>query len=221
MGARIPHLMKRALILSGGWEGHQPDQVAARLTAELAPHGIEASSQSSLAILDDPAALAAFDLVIPNWTMGRLTAEQSRHLIEFVRGGRALAGMHGGAGDAFRGDLDYEWMVGGHFVGHPHVGDYTVRLTGVESPITQVLPAEFAYHSEQYYLLVDPANTVLAESTYVHEGRSCTMPVAWTKSWGKGRVFYSALGHAPEEFDQFPPALALMVRGSLWAAGLL
>jgi len=213
--------MKRALILSGGWDGHQPHAIADRLTRELAPHGLAATSETALDILNDAAALQDFAVIIPNWTMGKLTPEQSRNLVKTVREGTALAGMHGGMGDAFRGDIDYEWMVGGHFVGHPHVGDYTVRLTEAASPITEDLPVEFAYRSEQYYLLTDPGNTVLAETVYSHEGRECVMPVAWTKHWGRGRVFYSALGHAPTEFDDFPSSLTLVTRGILWAAGLL
>jgi type 1 glutamine amidotransferase len=138
-----------------------------------------------------------------------------------VRGGVGLAGIHGGMGDAFRGQTDYEWMVGGHFVGHPHVGEYTVRVADTGSPITQGLPQSFAYNSEQYYLLVDPANEVLADTLFTYEGRECVMPVTWTKAWGAGRVFYSSLGHAPEEFDTFPDSLTLATRGILWAASLL
>jgi len=112
-------------------------------------------------------------------------------------------------------------MVGGHFVGHPHVGDYTVRITDNTNPVTRGLPPVFAYRSEQYYMLIDPAVQVLAESGYRHEGRVCTMPVAWVRMWGDGRVFYSALGHAPEEFTTFPEASRLTVQGMLWAAGAI
>ncbi|MEO6846285.1 MAG: ThuA domain-containing protein [Chthoniobacterales bacterium] len=213
--------MKSALILTGGWEGHQPSQLADRLTAELEPLGFKAVSQTSLEVLDDAEALRSWDIIIPNWTMGALTKEQSANFTGAVHGGVPLAGMHGGAGDAFRGDLNYEWMMGGHFVGHPHVGDYTVRFIDRVSPITAGLPAEFAYHSEQYYLLVDPGIEVLAETDYLYEGRVCRMPVAWTKQWGRGRIFYTALGHTPAEFDQFPVVLDLFLRGIRWAAGLL
>jgi uncharacterized protein len=124
-------------------------------------------------------------------------------------------------GDAFRGDLDYEWMVGGHFAGHPHVGEYTVRITDSTHPITAGLPAQFAYRSEQYYMLMDPGVHVLAETDYVYEDRTVRMPVAWTKPWGRGRVFYCSLGHDPAEFTTYPAALELTVRGLRWAAGVL
>lgn len=213
--------MKKALIFHGGWDGHFPVAVAARFAADLASRGLQADLRDSLSCLDDAAALAAYDVIVPVWTMGTLSPEQTKNLAGAVRGGVGLAGTHGGAGDAFRGNLDYEWMVGGHFVGHPHVGDYAVRLTGRTSPVTEGLPAEIPYKSEQYYLMVDPGIETLAETTYAHEGRHVVMPVAWTKSWGKGRVFYSSLGHAPAEFDAFPPAHELTLRGILWAAGLL
>nr|MCU0793578.1 ThuA domain-containing protein [Opitutaceae bacterium] len=187
----------------------------------LAAEGLEGVVETSLDSLADVAKLKTFAAIFPCWTMGALTKEQSRGLREAVQSGVGLAGIHGGMGDAFRGDIDYEWMVGGHFVGHPHVGDYVVNLRSVSNPITAGLPASFAYRSEQYYLMVDPSIEVLAATTYRHEGRACEMPVAWVKTWGRGRVFYSALGHAPGEFTAFPEAKTLTVRGVKWAAGML
>lgn len=213
--------MKRALIFYGGWDGHEPKAVAGRFQSELSSREFRVDVFDSLDCLNDSGELAAYDVIIPDWTMGALSAEQSKNLIAAVSGGVGLAGIHGGMGDAFRGCTAYEWMVGGHFVGHPHVGEYTVRLASPRHSITEGMPAKFGYQSEQYYMLVDPANQVLADSIYTYEGRECVMPVAWTKSWGKGRVFYSSLGHAPGEFEQFPIALSLAVRGILWAARLL
>jgi type 1 glutamine amidotransferase len=213
--------MKKALFLCGGWEGHQPEKIVQLFAADLAVQGLAPEIARTLEPLADAEALRAYALIFPCWTMGTLTDVQERGLVSAVRGGVGLAGIHGGMGDAFRGRLDYEWMVGGHFVGHPHVGDYTVRIVDWASPITGGLPASFAYRSEQYYLLTDPAVHVLADTAYVHAGRTVTMPVAWVKTWGAGRVFYNALGHAPEEFVEFPAARTLTVRGCLWAAGLL
>lgn len=213
--------MKKALFVCGGWDGHQPEKIVHLFANELAAHGLEAEVVTTLEPLADEAALRRYALVFPCWTMGALTTEQERGLTAAVRAGVGLAGVHGGMGDAFRGRLDYEWMVGGHFVGHPHVGDYTVRVTDWASPITAGLPGTFAYRSEQYYLLTDPAVHVLADTAYLHEERVVTMPVAWVKTWGAGRVFYNALGHHPDEFTAFPAARTLTVRGALWAAGLL
>lgn len=213
--------MKKALFLAGGWDGHSPEKIVQLFAAELQTRGLEPETATTLDPLSDAEKLKTYALIFPCWTMGQLTDAQEKNLCAAVRAGVGLAGIHGGMGDAFRGRLDYEWMVGGHFVAHPHVGDYTVRVTDPASPITAGLPASFAYRSEQYYLLVDPGVHVLADTAYAHESRVVTMPVAWTKTWGAGRVFYQALGHHPDEFTQFPAARRLTVQGALWAAGLL
>jgi Uncharacterized protein conserved in bacteria len=219
--APAPFPMKKVLFLHGGWEGHSPEKIVRLFAADLQAHGLEPEIVSTLEPLADADKLKTYALVFPCWTMGQLTPEQEKGLVAAVRSGVGLAGIHGGMGDAFRGRLDYEWMVGGHFVGHPHIGDYVVRVTDRAHPVTAGLPAEFAYSSEQYYLLVDPAVHVLADTAYAHEGRVVTMPVAWTKTWGTGRVFYQSLGHVPEEFEKFPAARRLTVQGCLWVAGLL
>jgi type 1 glutamine amidotransferase len=211
----------KVLFLQGGWEGHHPAAVVAKFVSTLSGHGVECEVATSLEGLADPQWLRTFAAISPCWTMGQLTPEQSKGLQEAVRSGVGLGGVHGGMGDAFRGDLGYEWMVGGHFVGHPHVGEYTVCVKALGDPIMAGLPHEFAYRSEQYYMLVDPAISVLAEADYTHDDHTCVMPVVWTKPWGAGRVFYSALGHDPSEFDAFPQVFEMSVRGLLWAAGRL
>lgn len=213
--------MEKALFVAGGWEGHAPGRMVRLFAGELAAHGFECELATELSVLDDADKLRACRLIFPCWSMGQITDQQERNLCAAVRGGVGLAGVHGGMGDAFRGRLDYEWMVGGHFVGHPHVGDYTVRVIDRASPITAGLPEAFTYRSEQYYLLVDPGVRVLADADYRHEGGEVRMPVVWVKRWGAGRVFYNALGHHPDEFIQFPAARRLTVRGCLWAAGRL
>ena len=211
--------MKQALIFQGGWEGHTPAAFADLFASQLRKHGIEARVESTLACLEDAGSLRKLALIVPCWTMGALSRVQSDNLLAAIKGGVGLGGTHGGMGDAFRGNLDYEWMVGGHFASHPYVGDYEVRVADAESPLTQGLPTVFPYRSEQYYMMMDPGVHVLADTLYAHEGQKVTMPVAWTKTWGQGRVFYSALGHATGEFEEFPDALELTVRGLRWAAG--
>ncbi len=213
--------MKKALFVCGGWDGHYPERIVQIFSGELRVYGLEPEIATSLEVLADAERLRDFALVFPCWTMGQLTNEQERGLVAAVRAGVGLGGIHGGMGDAFRGRLDYEWMVGGHFVGHPHVGDYSVRVADPFNAITAGLPADFAYRSEQYYVMTDPGVHVLADTPYLYEGRTITMPVAWVKTWGTGRVFYSSLGHHPDEFVHFPAARRLTVQGCLWAAGLL
>ena len=211
-------MSKRALIFWGGWEGHEPEATAKLFAGDLEEHGFAVTLENSLESLANSDLLQTYDLISPCWTMGKLTDEQSRGLSAAVNSGVGLAGIHGGMGDAFRGNTEYEWMVGGHFVGHPHVGDYSVRRSNANHELGATIPETFTYRSEQYYLLVDPGNTVLAETTYHHEGRDCSMPVVWVKYWGRGRVFYSSLGHQPQEFLDFPEVRNLTISGMLWAA---
>jgi type 1 glutamine amidotransferase len=202
----------------GGWDGHTPRETGEIFAEQLRRRGVAVRVENSLQPLTEPALASQTDLIVPIWTMGEMSADQWKGVHEAVRSGVGLAGVHGGMGDAFRGRVEYQWMVGGQFLGHPHVGEYTVRLTGARSPITRGMKRRFAYVSEQYYMQVDPAVRVLAVTTYRHEGATVTMPVVWTKRWGKGRVFYSALGHVADEFRKYPHVLDMTVRGMLWAA---
>jgi len=205
------------MIFHGGWEGHEPDACAARFAKALENRGYEVERFDSMEILDDGGRLKAADLIVPIRTMDTLSQERENNLVEAVRAGSGLGGFHGGMGDAFRGAIAYEWMVGGHFVGHPHVGPYSVKVTAPDHSIVAGLPETFDYDSEQYYMLIDPAVEVLATTTYEHDGDRCEMPVIWTRTWGTGKVFYSALGHVDAEFDKYPRVFEMTLRGLEWA----
>lgn len=207
-----------ALILYGGWEGHEPKPVSEIIESALKAKGVSVTRENSLDPLTDAARLAGTDVIIPIWTMGTMTNDQWKGMDQAVRSGVGFGGFHGGAGDAFRGNLGYQWMVGGQFVGHPTVGEYEVYVTDTTHPITTGLPTTFSYKSEQYYQIVDPGITVLAATPYNYDGHRVVMPCVWTKTWGKGRVFYSALGHVAKEFKDYPHVLDMTVRGILWAA---
>lgn len=214
--------MKTALIVWGGWEGHEPQRCAEFFASKLAERGIRAETSDTLASFNDPAGLQTWSLIVPLWTMGTLTPEQEKHLVVAVRGGVGLAGFHGGMGDAFRGSIDYQWMVGGQFVSHPdNIKDYTVHIANRTDPITAGME-DFRVRTEQYYMLVDPRNEVLATTTMQSESapwtNGVTMPVVWKKVHGAGRVFYSALGHQRAEFDAVPEQLEITLRGMVWAA---
>ncbi|MFH1550617.1 MAG: ThuA domain-containing protein [Planctomycetota bacterium] len=210
--------MKKALILWGGWEGHTPKKTTRILADELEANGFDIRLENSLKTLEKPEVLRELDLIVPFYTMGEISSKQWEGISKAVCEGIGLAGVHGGLSDVTSSSAEYYWMVGGRFVGHPYIGEYTVRLTNVKSPITEGMKPQFRYDSEQYYMLVDPANTVLAETTYDYKEYKCTMPVVWTKTWGAGRVFYSALGHVADEFRKYPDVLAMTVRGMLWAS---
>jgi type 1 glutamine amidotransferase len=212
---------KRALIVAGGWEGHEPRQCADLFAGVLRQDGFEVEISGSLDIYLDAAALNQTDLIVPIWTMSTITPEQERGLLDAVAAGTGIAGWHGGMADAFRGNPAYQFMVGGQWVAHPgNIIDYTVQIVNHDDPITAGL-ADFAMHSEQYYLHVDPSNEVLATTTFCGEYApwiaGCVMPVAWKRRYGEGRVFYCSLGHVAADFA-VPEACELVRRGMRWAA---
>ena len=212
-------MSKSALVMWGGWDGHTPKETAEVMAGKLKANGFDVRLENTLKPLEDVAAVKKLNLIVPVWTMGELSNEQWVGLNQAVHdAGVGIAGVHGGMGDAFRGRVEYQWLVGGQFVGHPFVGEYTVELTAADSPITRGMPKSFKYNSEQYYMGIDPAINLLAWTSYEFEGRKCKMPVVWTKTWGQGRVFYSALGHVAEEFRKYPDVLEMTIRGMLWAA---
>ena len=205
--------MQRVLIVSGGWSGHKPEEFSLLFEELYKSLGIEVVHRDELAAFDDLAYLKSFDILMPNWTMGALSDEQEKNLCEAVKSGVSFAGVHGGAGDAFRSKLTYQWMVGGQFVGHPYVGEYEVRITQKDHPVCKSLKEKFLVNTEQYYLLCDASIQTLAETTYIYEDQEITMPVVWVKKWGQGKVFYSALGHDPKEYESFPEMRQLLENG--------
>ncbi len=212
---------KSALMVVGGWEGHEPRETAARFVALLAEDGFAVETAETLDVYLDRSRLQGFDLIVPTWTMGTITPEQEAGLLDAVRSGVGLAGWHGGMADAFRNNPNYQFMVGGQWVAHPgDVIDYTVQITVPDDPITAGL-SDFAMHSEQYYLHVDPSNEVLATTTFSAEHapwiEGCVMPVVWKRRWGTGRVFFCALGHQNVDFE-VPEARELVRRGMRWAS---
>jgi len=219
-------MAKSALIVWGGWDGHQPEQVAGLFRNILESEGIEVTVRDSLDAFLELDALPSPDLIVPIWTMGDISPNQSRAILEAVaQQGVGLAGCHGGMCDAFRADTNWQFMTGGQWVAHP--GDdsveYEVRIDH-EHPheITQGLN-DFTVVSEQYYLHTDPGNEVLAWTEFPHPNvpgphsqNPCRMPQVWVKSFGRGRVFYNALGHRASDLETGTPR-ELMRRGFLWA----
>jgi uncharacterized protein len=213
--------MKSALVIWGGWDGHQPKATVDRFVPFLKEQGYQVAVSDTLSSLDDPAALLSLSLIVPCWTMGELKGDQEKHLLDAVRNGVGIAGWHGGMGDAFRSQTDYQFMVGGQFVGHPGgCIDYTVNIVKKEDPIVTGLP-DFQMRSECYYMHVDPSNDLLATTTFTGEHcpwiAGCVMPVVWKRTYGAGRVFYASFGHAPSDFD-VPEAFEIMKRGMCWAS---
>jgi type 1 glutamine amidotransferase len=213
--------MRTALIIWGGWDGHDPEECAGIYRRMLHEDGYSVRVETDLAVLADPA-IHELSLIVPIYTMSKIDKEPMLNLVKAIEGGVGLAGHHGGMSDAFRDAVDYQFVVGGQWVAHPgNIIDYTVDVTKPDDPIMQGIPKSFPYHSEQYYMHMDPSVEVLATTTFSGEHAAWTkgvvMPVVWKRIYGKGRVFHSTLGHRAAEFEVKEMA-TIMRRGLNWAA---
>ncbi len=186
--------MREALIVWGGWSGHEPEQGAKVIQGMLEEEGFKVYVENTTEAFADPS-IADLSLIVPIFTMSKIEKEELQNLTNAVKGGVGLGGYHGGMGDAFRDATEYQFMVGGQWVAHPgNIIDY---------------------------LHVDPSNEVLATTTFTGEHASwidgTVMPVVWKRKYGEGRVFYSSLGHVASEFE-VPEMRTIVRRGLLWAA---
>ncbi|HEX5506170.1 MAG TPA: ThuA domain-containing protein [Thermomicrobiales bacterium] len=212
--------MQSALMVWGGWAGHEPREQVEVFAPLLRGAGFAVEVADTLDVFRDSAKLRALDLIVPVWTQGTIAPEQEAGLLAAVEGGVGLGGWHGGMGDAFRDNPAYQFMVGGQWVAHPGgIIDYAVTIVAPADPIVAGL-ADFRMRSEQYYLHVDPANDVLATTTFSGEHApwiaGTVMPVAWKRRYGAGKVFYCSLGHHAADFD-VPEAREIVRRGLVWA----
>ena len=217
--------MKSALIVWGGWLGHQPKEVSEIFAEDLKKEGFDVEVSDTLDTFEHKGEkLKDLNLIVPVWTMGEIKWEQVKPVLDAIESGVGMAGCHGGMCDSFRASTEWQFLTGGQWVAHPGNDGvtYTVRITDHSSPITQGIE-DFDVCSEQYYLHTDPANHVLATTRFpVVPGPhatngECDMPVAWTKRYGEGKVFYCSLGHQAKVIDH-GPAREIMRRGMVWAA---
>ncbi len=213
--------MRQALIVWGGWSGHEPERCAGIVAGMLEEEGFKVHVEDNTAAFADPG-LADLSLIVPIYTQSTIEKEEVANLTEAVRGGTGLAGFHGGMCDAFRDAVEYQFMCGGQWVAHPgNIIDYRVNIVRRDDPVMQGLD-DFDYRSEQYYMHVDPSNEVLATTTFSGEHAywidGVVMPVVWKRRHGEGRVFYSALGHVASEFD-VPQMRTILRRGMLGRRG--
>jgi type 1 glutamine amidotransferase len=212
---------KKVLFVYGGWNGHEPVKCRDIFVPWMKSEEADVILADNLDIYTDKEMMEGLDLIVQVWTMGEITREQESGLLEAVRGGVGIAGWHGGLGDSFRNNVAYQFMVGGQWVAHPGgVIDYEVNIVDHQDNVTRGLK-DFKMHSEQYFMQVDPNVKVLATTTFTGEHAAWiegnVIPVVWKKVYGKGRVFYSSLGHVAADFD-VPEALEIQKRGIRWAS---
>jgi type 1 glutamine amidotransferase len=216
--------MKKALIVWGGWDGHQPKEIAEIFRGQLEQEGFSVEVSNTLEAFSEGEKLKALELIVPVWTMGRIEQEWVNNVSAAVQSGVGIAGCHGGMCDAFRENTDWQFMTGGQWIAHPGNDGtpYDVNIKHSSSPLVEGI-ADFTVSTEQYYLHVDPAVEVLATTRFPvapgpHSLNSAVdMPVIWTKRWGLGRVYYNSLGHQANIME-IPVVKELMRRGFNWCA---
>ncbi|WP_035812227.1 ThuA domain-containing protein [Jiangella gansuensis] len=228
---------RHALVIRGGWEGHSPVAATDLFVPFLSTSGYDVRVEESLDVLTDAAVMAGTDLVVQCWTMGSISQEQLAGLTAAVRAGTGLAGWHGGIADAFRASSDYLHLVGGQFAAHPGKPAaectpgaaennflphrITIRPERADHPIVAGLD-DFDLVTEQYWVLTDEYNDVLATTTHPARDdqpwhREVTCPAVWTRDWGQGRVFVATPGHQPSVLEH-PAVRTIVERGLLWAS---
>ncbi|TBL76290.1 ThuA domain-containing protein [Paenibacillus thalictri] len=216
--------MKKALIVWGGWLGHQPEEVADIFRGILEEEQFSVQVSDTLDVFADGDMLKSLDLIVPVWTMGQIEKQLAANVSAAVQSGVGLAGCHGGMCDSFRNNVDWQFMTGGQWVAHPGNDgvEHVINIKQSSSPLLEGIE-DFTVSTEQYYLHVDPAVEVLATTRFpVVEGphslnKAVDMPVVWTKRWGVGRVYYCSLGHQAN-IVELPQVKLMMRRGVLWAA---
>ena len=212
--------MRSALIVWGGWNGHDPEECAAIYRRWLHEDGFSVRVETDPEVFLEPE-IRSLSLIIPCTTMSKISREAAENLAAAIEGGVGMGGHHGTMGDSFHDSPVYQFITGGQWVAHPgNIIDYTVDVTRPDDPIMQGIKS-FPYTSEQYYMHTDPGNEVLATTTFSGEHASwikgVVMPVVWKRHYGEGKVFHSTLGHSVSEFEN-PNMATILRRGINWAA---
>lgn len=228
---------KNALIVRGGWNGHEPVETTDSFIPTLEQNGYRVRVEDSTAVYADADYLATVDVILQCNTMNTIADDELRGLIAAVRAGTGLVGWHGGIADSYRNSADYLHLIGGQFAHHPVKGeaaelagdgtdvfvDYTVEIVPerADHPIVAGL-SDFALTTEQYWVLSDSYNDVLATTTLAarefdawHEPVTC--PAVWTRKWGEGRIVVSTPGHQLTVVND-PNVRTIIERGILWAS---
>ena len=227
---------RNALIVRGGWDGHRPVEATEVFLPFLSASGYNVRVEESPEVYADGATMAATDLIVQCVTMSEIAHEPVRGLRAAVESGTGFTGWHGGIADSFRASSDYLQLVGGQFATHPsrhpdllvenspenNYLRYTVEMTelGRQHPITEGIE-DFELTTEQYWVLHDDLNDVLATTTHPTQPwhpwhRPIVSPAIWTRLWGRGRIVVTTPGHSPDILEH-PSVRKVIERGMLWA----
>ena len=224
----------KVLLLTGGAREHHGYRAQAFYLANL----LEDTKRYQVTIVEDAAilespALAKYDIIFVNADRRdpefKLSPAQQAGLVAAVKGGKGYITIHGGNNAAVDWSEDFREMLGGVFShetkggtlpdSKTKKGTFTVKIADSSHPITKGL-SDFELVDELYYQLqMKPGITPLVTIDYDKQ----TWPAAWTRDYGKGKVFHTVMGHrdfGPDKADPTQNAnlAKLLVQGIDWVA---
>jgi type 1 glutamine amidotransferase len=163
-------------------------------------------------------ALAPYDLAIIYAGSRRhaCTDEQLAGLRKFIERGGGFVPLHFTSANA---NPDFLALVGASFINHPPHGPFEVRVADPDHPITRGLPPTMQIEDECYRSDYPDRAALHVLQTSHHTAGIDGEPSSWVREIGRGRLFYSALGHDARSFPN-PELRELLSRGIRWAAGL-
>ncbi|MBC7725354.1 MAG: ThuA domain-containing protein [Burkholderiaceae bacterium] len=227
---------RQAIIVRGGWDGHQPVEATDMFIPHLEAAGFEVTVHEGAAVYADADTMTATDLIVQCNTMTTIEKDEIAGLRTAVAAGTGLAGWHGGIADSYRNTADYLQLIGGQFAHHPGVHPREATGEQIDNYLPyriDVLPqaadhpimggiTSFDVVTEQYWVLSDDYNDVLATTTLTARewdawNRPITCPAVWTRQWGDGRIFVSTAGHNVAVLEN-TTVRTIIKRGLLWAS---
>lgn len=208
----------RALVVTETAGFHHPSIPAARAALQRLGEGspdfdvVAVSSSRALTA----AALARAQAVVFLSTTGELRMGPAglRRLLRWIRGGGAFVGLHA-ASNTFAARPEFARMLGAQFRAHPFVGRGRVVVTDRSHPATRGLVSSFVIADEFYVFETSPRRRA---HVLARRSASADEPLVWSRREGRGRVFYSALGH-PDAAWRDANHLRLVAGGLRWAVG--
>ena len=243
----LPSLKGKNILFVYGGSIHSPKESADLFVPILKAEGAKVRVFDNFSVYEDEKLMSETDLIIQAFTdfftpvENRMNDKQFKGLQIAILKGTGFSGWHGGLGASNKVNQRYQFMVGGQFVSHPGgITNYKVKIIDSKDLITKDISDFLVENSEQYYMLVDPNIKVLAVSEFMkdtyhksdslklekidyldidveNEIKGSVMPVVWKKYYGKGRIFYSSIGHNLSDFD-IPEVMNIQMRGFRWAS---
>lgn len=233
----LPADLKRPAILvfskTNGFRHEEAIPAANRALEQMASDSGWGYVQTENGATFTPGNLARFDAVVFNNVSGDVfTPDQKAAFKAFVEGGGGYVGIHAAGDSSHTWDWFARNLIGAHFIGHPMRPQFqkaTVRIEDGGHPATAGLPRQWSHTDEWYSFASSPRArgfhilATLDEASYSPRGlfggdlaMGRDHPIAWWNCAGKGRVFYTAIGHTAESYGE-PVGRHMLLGAVKWA----